>query len=144
MLPYSQYLSSIACDIFPLDLAVLTAGGFIDTRPESDKFGNFTVPPKKLDLFDTDQGIGETLKHVKNLAKWKSDTTREQCNTVLEEFHTACDPNEESCSSANQQSFPVTTKKVCDAVNTPTKLLFEVIGDDFDNLVDAESVGKST
>ena len=59
-----------------------------------------------------------------------------QCTEVLQELFSACNPNDSTCTNPNLQSFAVSTEQVCNAVNTPKKLLFEAIGDEFDGFVD--------
>ena len=48
----------------------------------------------------------------------------------------ACNPDDDTCTNPNIQSFAVTIDQVCAAVNTPKKLLFETIGDEFDGFAD--------
>jgi hypothetical protein len=68
--------------------------------------------------------------------------TEGQCREVLKHFHSACDPSEEACHQANQQSFQIGTRKVCDSVHTRVKFKFESIGDEFDGFVDSPTQGK--
>jgi hypothetical protein len=42
---------------------------------------------------------------------------------------------------ANQQSFQLTIDQVCEAVNTPIKLKFETIGDEFDGFAEENNGG---
>ena len=60
---------------------------------------------QQLNLFTFDQDIGQRLQHIKDEVDNSSADDSAQCNTILEYFHTACDPDSESCSKANQQSF---------------------------------------
>ena len=39
------------------DLAVLIAGGFIDTNPGSQNYGNFTISADSMSLFDAEEGV---------------------------------------------------------------------------------------
>jgi len=121
------------------DLATLTAGGFIDTNKQSKTHGEFRVPINELRLFDTGIDIRRKLQYVKNLTADGNAITHESCANVLEEFHASCNPNEDSCSQANQQSFQVTTEQVCNAVNNSTKLKFSAIGAGFDRFDDESS-----
>lgn len=66
---------------------------------------------------------------MQSLVDGSSSNDEAKCNEVLSYFHTSCDPNEESCSKANQQAFQVTIDQVCEAVDTPIKLKFKVIGE---------------
>jgi hypothetical protein len=42
---------------------------------------------------------------------------------------------------ANQQSFQLTIDQVCEAVNTPVKLKFETVGDEFDGFAEENNEG---
>eukprot|EP00956_Cyclotella_meneghiniana_P041794 scaffold240115_cov36-Cyclotella_meneghiniana.AAC.1 len=101
------------------DMAALTAGGFIDTTAGSEDYGKFGVGAKDLNLYNLDRGIEKTLQEVKEQVESSDPNDNEQCNNVLERFFTACDPNSESCSNANQHTY-------------------QVIGDEFDGFVDEE------
>ena len=122
---------------------MLIAGGFIDTQPGSQNFGNFTVSAASLSMFDADEGVSMKLARIK-LAAQQENPTQEQCVQVLEELFTACD--KDTCSNPNIETFQLSTEQVCAAVKTPTKLLFETIGDEFDGNVDesADREFKST
>eukprot|EP00956_Cyclotella_meneghiniana_P037741 scaffold143621_cov36-Cyclotella_meneghiniana.AAC.2 len=87
------------------DLAVLSAGGFIDDTAGSDNYGKFTVQTDELNLFNWDQDISKALQDVKDLVEESNPGDKEQCIAVLEKFHTACDPNSESCSKSNPHTF---------------------------------------
>ena len=143
------------------DLAVLTAGGYIDNTSGSSTYGEFRIQVNKLvssffqnfaftlitystcltallyiqNLFNFER-IGEKLQQVKSLVNISSSSDSTQCTNILKQFYSACDPTKQSCSIANPQTFQVTVDQVCDAVNTRTKLKFEAIGDEFDNFVD--------
>eukprot|EP00584_Thalassiosira_punctigera_P027883 CAMPEP_0172576342 /NCGR_PEP_ID=MMETSP1067-20121228/137666_1 /TAXON_ID=265564 ORGANISM="Thalassiosira punctigera, Strain Tpunct2005C2" /NCGR_SAMPLE_ID=MMETSP1067 /ASSEMBLY_ACC=CAM_ASM_000444 /LENGTH=2652 /DNA_ID=CAMNT_0013369009 /DNA_START=2375 /DNA_END=10333 /DNA_ORIENTATION=- len=117
------------------DLAVIIAGGFIDTNPSSNTFGNFSVPANQLNLYNADQGVAAKLSTLKSKALGNSANTQ-NCNAVLGELFSACDPDESTCTNPNVQSFAVSTQEVCDVVNSNKKLLFEVIGEEFDGLAD--------
>ena len=116
------------------DLAVLIADGYIDKEPGSDHFGNFTVSSISLNLFESDEGVKSKLARIQENAK-VTDPTIAQCQQVLEQLYTACDPSKATCSSPNVESFQVSAERVCAAVNTPTKLLFKTIGDEFDGFI---------
>ena len=60
---------------------------------------------QKLNLFAYDEGISQRLQDIKDLVGSSDSTDSSQCNAILESFHSACDPNLDSCSTANQQSF---------------------------------------
>ena len=117
---------------------MIFAKGYIVTDPTNEGFANFTVNIADLDLFDVDSRITETIHRIRSLT---SDSSN--CGKVLDEFHSACDPSEESCSNPNDQSFQLSVDQVCDGVNTPTKLLFEVLGDEFDGFDDVPSLSTS-
>ncbi len=121
-------------DMTEYDLAVLIAGGYVDTNLGSATHGEFRIQPSELNLFQFDVGIRQKLADVKTLVS--SSSNSQQCGEVLEQFYSACDTTKDSCSNANQQTFQVTVDQVCDAVNTRTKLKFEAIGDEYDGFVD--------
>ena len=133
-------LFSCVEDMTEYDMLVLGVDGFIDTQKDSETFGELTLHANELNLYDMDHDIRTKLAEVKSLVT--EDPTQEQCNAVLERFHSACDPSEDACSKANQQSFQVSTEKVCASVNTKVKVKFEAIGDEFDGFVDTPSQGK--
>ncbi|KAL7505952.1 hypothetical protein ACHAXN_004087 [Cyclotella atomus] len=118
------------------DLTVLMAGGYVDDNPSSETYGNFTVSADKLHLFDAEDGVTDKLQRIKSLSTQRP-ITKQNCAAVLDEIFTACDPSKAACSKTNVESFHVSTMHICAAVNTPTKLLFEVIGDEFDGFIDA-------
>jgi hypothetical protein len=124
------------CFITITDLAVLVAGGFIDTNPSSDTFGAFTVPVAQLNLYDADQGVSAKLANIQSKATTSNSVNQTTCDEVLQDLFSACNPEEATCTNPNVQSFAVTTDQVCAAVNTPKKLLFETISDEFDNFAD--------
>ena len=99
-----------------------------------------------------DGGIRKTLQEIKKMVVDGDPNDSSQCNDVLSKFFTACDPNSESCSNANQHTFQgktyfiflliwpyffqylidfhlqmntATIDQVCEAVNTKVKLNFE-------------------
>ena len=59
---------------------------------------------QKLNLYDLED-IGKRLQAVKHTVQSGNSNDSSNCNAVLNNFHSACDPSSESCSSANQQSF---------------------------------------
>ena len=118
------------------DLAVLVAGGFIDTNPPSNTYGAFTVSVEQLNLYNADEGVSAKLADIKAKAVDNSIGDLTICTEVLQELFSACNPNDSTCTNPNLQSFAVSTEQVCNAVNTPIKLLFEAIGDKFDGFVD--------
>lgn len=120
-------------------LLVLMAGGYVDDNPSSETYGNFTVSADKLHLFDAEDGVSDKLQRIKSLSS-QQPVTKQRCAAVLDEIFTACDPSKATCSNINVESFHVSTAHICAAVNTPTKLLFEVIGDEFDGFIDGEQI----
>ena len=114
---------------------MLVAGGFIDDNPSSNTYGNFTVSVAKLNLYNADEGVSTKLANIKAKADSKSNN-QTTCEEVLQDLFSACNPDDGTCTNPNVQSFAVTTEQVCAAVNTPKKLLFEAIGDEFDNFAD--------
>ena len=125
-------------DMTEYDLAVLIAGSFIDITPGSESFGNFSISVEDLNLFAADKGIDDNLDRIQSITTLTNiNPSKDTCITVLKEVSTACDPSKVTCSSPNIASFGVSTQHVCAAVKTPTKLLFEVVGDEFDGFVDA-------
>jgi hypothetical protein len=145
------------------DLAILLAGGFVDNEPSSQGFGNFTVGAqgcvplsfsplfhslnyltvidffyqlKGLNLYNADEGVNTKLKRLKEMAIDSNAANVAKCDSVLSDLFSACDPDERGCTNPNVQSFDVSINQVCAAVNTPKKLLFEVVGDEFDGFID--------
>jgi len=100
------------------DIALLFVGKYIDYQT-----ANFT---SKLSLFDTDFNIIRRIESIRNLASTKD------CIRLLPELHSACNPSKESCSGPNSHSFQLSVDDVCDAINTPTKLLLGLISDELD------------
>ena len=98
------------------------------------------TPNQDLNLYEADKGIKAKLKKLKELATENNAGNIETCAKVLNSFSSACNPDVTACTKPNSQSFAVSTEQVCAAVNTHTKLLFEVIGDEFDNFVDKLSL----
>ena len=117
-------------------LAVLVAGGFIDINPSSNTYGAFTVPVEQLNLYNAYQGVSAKLVDIKAKAVDNNIGNLTKCTEVLEALFSACNPKESTCTNPNLQSFALSTEQVCNAVNTPIKLLFEAIGDKFDGFVD--------
>jgi len=79
---------------------------------------------------------------LKGLAVENNAGNSETCTKVLDSLSSACNPDVTTCTKLNTQSFAVSTEQVCAAVNTHTKPLFEVIGDEFDNFADKLSPCK--
>ncbi len=129
------------CSLFS-DLAVLVAGDFIDDNPSSNTYGDFTVSVAQLNLYKADAGVSFKLSKLKEKATASNSAIKQKCNEVLQDLFSACNPDHSSCASPNEQSFAVTTEQVCAAVNTRKKLLFEAIGDEFDNFADKSTERK--
>ena len=110
-------------DMTEYDLAVLVAGGFIDTNPSSNTYGAFTIPVEQLNLYNADEGVSAKLADIKAKAVDNNIGNLTKCAEVLQELFSACNPNDSTCTNPNIQSFAVSTKQVCNAVNTPKKLL---------------------
>jgi hypothetical protein len=127
-------------DMSEYDLAVLIAGGFIDTDPMSQNFGNFTVSSDAINLFDAEEGVKDKLKRMQGVAK--NGVTIDNCKAVLSDLFTACDATKGICTNPNIESFAVSTYQVCSVVNTPTKLKFETVGNEFDGFVDEYAPGE--
>jgi hypothetical protein len=114
---------------------------FIETDPSSGNFGNFTAWNGAINLFDADEGVKDKLNRVKELAS--QTVTINNCKEVLSELFTACDPSEAKiCTNPNTESFAVSTNQVCQAVNTPKKLKFESVGEEFDGFTDVSINGR--
>lgn len=108
---------------------------YIETDPSSSNFGNYTIWDDAVSMFDAEEGVGDKLTRVKSIAKGAK--TIESCKAVLSELFTVCDPSKATCSNPNVESFALSTEQVCAAVNTPIKLKFETVGDEFDGFTDA-------
>ncbi len=134
---HCENLFNCVANLTEYDLVVLIAGGFIETAPSSDNFGNFTLSAENLHLFDADEGVKDKLLRIKAAATDPTDMN--QCKAVLSELFTACD--DVTCKDPNTETFQVSSERVCAAVKTPTKLLFEVIGEEFDGFSDESEAG---
>jgi len=84
--------------------------------------------------------LSAKLVRIKSNATDHTDIDR--CNAVLHKLFTACDPSMVTCSNPNVESFQLSTEQVCAAVDTPTKLLFETIGDEYDGFIDESADSK--
>ena len=93
-------------------------------------------------MYEAGKGIKANLKMLKELAVENNAGNIETCTEVLDSLSSACNPDVTTCTKPNTQSFAVSTEQVCAAVNTHTKLLFEVVGDEFDNFADKLSPCK--
>jgi hypothetical protein len=134
-------LFSCVDDMTEYSLAVLIAGGFIETDPMSNNFGNFTVSSNAMNLFDAEEGVKDKLKRIQGVAR--NGVTIDNCKAVLSDLFTACDGASSGiCTNPNIESFAVSTNQVCAVVNTATKLKFETVGDEFDGFVDDSVPGK--
>lgn len=67
------------------DLAVLTAGGYVDVTPGSETYGKFSVSTKELNLFGFDQNLRQKLQDIKDLVDSNDSSDEEQCINVLGE-----------------------------------------------------------
>jgi hypothetical protein len=134
-------LFSCVDDMTEYSLAVLIAGGFIETDPMSNNFGNFTVSSNAMNLFDAEEGVKDKLKRIQGVAR--NGVTIDNCKAVLSDLFTACDGASSGiCTNPNIESFAVSTNQVCAVVNTATKLKFETVGDEFDGFVDDSVPGE--
>jgi hypothetical protein len=133
-------LFSCVSDMNEYSLSVLIAGGYIETDPMSNNFGNFTVSADAINLFDAEEGVKDKLKRIQDVAK--TDVTMGNCKAVLSDLFTACDSSKGICTDPNIESFAVSTNQVCQVVNTPIKLKFETVGDEFDRFVDDSLPGE--
>jgi len=134
-------LANCASQMSEYDLAVSIAGEFIETNINSDQFGNIT---EKLNLFDLTKGDESGLydRHIEiqSLSKtvlsegYSVDNDLNSCVQLLKQFVSACDPNISGakCTQKNDETFPLSTDDVCNAVNTKVKLSFQSAYDNFD------------
>ena len=114
------------------DITVLMTKEYIDDN------GNYTSDGF-IDVFDaTDGAILSKLTRAQNNAEAADPSNVDQCENVLEEFHSTCNPNlaqGEVCPGGSvdyKSSFQLTVDQVCASVATDTKLLFEPIHRVFD------------
>ena len=79
-----------------------------------------------VNLFtDTDGFVPEKVNRMKSLAKSMNSTEDySRCDELLEEFHTVCDPQANSCPANNTQSFQLNIEEVHASVNAREKLVF--------------------
>lgn len=82
----------------------LISRAYIDTDLNSKDFGNVISP---VDIFtDTDGFVPQKVNRIKSLAATMATTEDYgRCDELLEEFHTACNPQDTSCPKENDQSF---------------------------------------
>ena len=66
---------------------------------------NTLILLEKLNLYNLDGGIEKTLQEVQEQVESSDPNDNDQCDDVLKKFITACDPNSESCSNANQHTY---------------------------------------
>lgn len=121
---------------------MLIAGGYLDSNPSSDTYGNFTISDNYLNLYDADDGVIDKLQYLKEKATDANAQNQDICKDVLQNLFSACNPDEETCTDPNSQSFALSAEDVCDAVNTRKKLLFEAIGDEFDGFANKFAPSK--
>ena len=68
------------------------------------------------------------MNRIKSLAASMASTEDySRCDELLEEFHTACDPQANSCPDRNDQSFQLSIEEVRASVNAAEKLVFSNI-----------------
>ena len=91
---------------------------------------------EKLKLSNVDGGPGKKLADLNANATKSNTSDGEICRKIIDELFSACNPDDSACFNPNGQSFAVSTEQVCAAVNTPTNLFFEVIGNESDGFVD--------
>jgi hypothetical protein len=71
------------------DLLVLSAKGYIDTTISSVTHGEFTVQASELKLYNVEEDLRGKLSRVKGLVAQSDRTNRADCDSVLQEFHSA-------------------------------------------------------
>ena len=111
-------------DMTDYDLALLFVEGYVETNPDNENFANFTA---NINLFDAHFDI---LGKIGRIREYAADLSN--CGKLLSELHSPCNPLENSCSDPNKQSFQLSIDDVCDAVNTPVKLLLSSISEKMD------------
>ena len=118
-------LRDCANQLKPYDFAVLFAGkGFVGDN------GMFNVDANDIQLFDVDGELTAKIDLIRALAAGNTD---EECTDLLKQFHSACPPESETCTSANHQMLQLTADQVCDAINADTFLLMEEIGEAYED-----------
>lgn len=137
-LTHLPHLTSAICSFklhhyLLIDLAVLVAGGFVDSNPSSASYGNFTVGVQSkpenvffsefpalfltqsarfvtgLNLYDADEGIKAKLANLKQTATPSNAKNQAMCNDVLQNLFSACNPDDTTCTDPNTQSFALST-----------------------------------
>jgi len=124
-----QRLSDCAKELSWYDMAVRTLGGFVQGDADVDDYGGLNTEMEDINVFDARNDMGFKIVRIQDLARVEV-MTEDTCTDLLEELHTACD--EESCSSRNEYSLPLSVDDVCNAVNTTSKLKVKVMGDYYD------------
>ena len=77
-----------------------------------------------------EEGFSNNIRNIKELAT--GEVNRNRCYEVLQEFRSACNPDEDSCDEPNSQTFQLSTEQVCSAVDSRTKLDVTATGNLFD------------
>ena len=104
----------------------------VNKDPNSDGFATFGENSlSNINLFDAvEDGFASHIQRIKELAR--ENVTTNRCYEVLQEFRSACNPDEDSCDEPNSQTFQLSTEQVCSAVNSRTKLDVTATGNLFD------------
>ena len=108
-------------DMSGYDASLSVFGGYVNTEPGNQEYGNFTV--QNLKLFDVGGQLPAKFSRIKSLAKESGD----DCTALLSEFTTVCDPEASSCSSTNEYTHQLSIQQVCNSVGNPKKLLISVM-----------------
>ena len=111
------------------DLGVLMLKGYIVSDVTSENFGNITHAPN---LFNANKTLLEKYNKIQTLANEVSAEQTGSCVDLLEEFVTACNPEVQSCSNGNDQTYQLTVDEIVESVHTDIKLDLTVIYDFLD------------
>lgn len=120
-------------------MAVRSTLDYIDSST-----GNYTK--EDVNVFDLQNGgiLGKYF-NAKESGLLNDPSDLSSCTTVLEEFHTTCDPMSETRSCPNDdeqaQSFQLSVEQVCESVDTTAKLLFEPMHRTFETAYYGSSCG---
>ncbi|EJK47106.1 hypothetical protein THAOC_34199, partial [Thalassiosira oceanica] len=113
------------------DVATRMVGGFIDSDPDSDTYGQLLVDDMNdIDVFDARNKLSQKMAEIKRLADADLPVNEANCAALLSELVTAC--GEGSCSNPNEKSFQLSVNEVCQAKDTLIKFGIEAMGRFFD------------
>ena len=124
------------------DILLMFVSGYVNTKSSSDHFGEFTVKPSDLNLFDKNDRMREKIAQIRNLTTMEEP--EQQCPALLNQLTTACETAKETCEKPNEQSFSLSIDEVCNSVNSPVKLYFSKLGEYLDGYASEDGACQYT